>query len=167
MQQRYYATTKFKVKPFIYTKDLLTLNIPDKFRFNDRKQIRAFMPNLVHSLDAASLALLVDLFFKDKNKNFYSIHDCFAVTCNNINQINKLLKLTYYNIYTKESYLIQLDSGILNNIIKHLGLDCYDPKTKLITYQDQDKIIKIQYPDISNLISNDILNIEESSFLIH
>lgn len=167
VQQRYYATTKFKVKPFIYTKDLLTLNIPDKFRFNDRKQIRAFMPNLVHSLDAASLALLVDLFFKDKNKNFYSIHDCFAVTCNNINQINKLLKLTYYNIYTKESYLIQLDTGILNNIIKHLGLDCYDPKTKLITYQDQDKIIKIQYPDISNLISNDILNIEESSFLIH
>ena len=81
VKQNYYANKTIKLKLFIYTKDLLNLNILDKNKTNTRKQIRALMPNLVHSLDAASLALLIENFFKeDKTKNFFSVHDCFAVT---------------------------------------------------------------------------------------
>lgn len=54
------------------------------------------MPNLVLSLDAASLALLIDIYFrKEATNNFYSIHDCFAVTCNIVNYMVQLLKLSY------------------------------------------------------------------------
>jgi DNA-directed RNA polymerase len=43
------------------------------------------MPNLVHSLDSASLDLVIENYFKEnENKKFDSIHDCFAVLCNNL-----------------------------------------------------------------------------------
>ncbi len=130
------------------------------------------MPNLVHSLDAASLALLVDYFFMENKKinrhNFYSIHDCFAVTCNNVTHLYDLLKTIYINIYTKDSYLLQLNQGILDNIIKHLGSDCYDSEKNLIYYLDQNQIKKqIEFPDVKKLVSTDILNLNKSSYLIH
>lgn len=52
---------------------------------NTRKQAKALIANLVHSLDTVSLTLLIENFFKkDKHKNISSIYDCFAVTCINI-----------------------------------------------------------------------------------
>jgi hypothetical protein len=47
----------FKLKPFIYTKNLLNLTITRKDKFNIKKQKVALMPNLVHSLNSASLLL--------------------------------------------------------------------------------------------------------------
>lgn len=168
VQQQYYSTKTIKVKPFIYSKDLLNLKIIDKKQFNSRKQIRAFMPNLIHSLDAASLALLINEFFKEnKQQNFYSIHDCFAVTCNNIPIIIEYLKAAYCIIYSKENYLSELDAGFLNNIKKYFGSSCYDPETKIITIENPDKIIKLKYPDVRELISNDFLDFTASSYLIH
>jgi len=65
------------------------------------------MANLVHSLDAASLALLIENFFKeDKHRNISSVHDCFAVTFINVNLLAELLKLSYYNIYTTNHFLL-------------------------------------------------------------
>jgi len=61
------------------------------------------MPNLVHSLipDAASLCLVIVNYFKQINNiNFYSIHDCFAVPCNKVNNLIGLLKIAYCIIYT-------------------------------------------------------------------
>jgi len=50
------------------------------------------MPNLIHSLDAASLCLVIVNYFKEiDNLNFYSIHDCFAVPCNKVNNLYGLL----------------------------------------------------------------------------
>ena len=80
VQQQFISADVIKVKPFLYTKNLINLNVKNKNKLNFKKQKRALMPNLVHSLDAASLALVIDSFFKIENeKNFYSIHDCFAL----------------------------------------------------------------------------------------
>jgi DNA-directed RNA polymerase len=86
------------------------------------------MPNLVHSLDATSLALLVDL-MKDFNiLNFFSIHDCFAVTANNAEKLSDYLKIVYSTIYSEDNYLKKLDDNILLNLKLHLG-DNFDEKT--------------------------------------
>jgi DNA-directed RNA polymerase len=56
------------------------------------------MPNLVHYLDAASLCLVITNYFKQNganNKNFFSVHDCFAVLCNKESIISDLLKSAY------------------------------------------------------------------------
>jgi DNA-directed RNA polymerase len=78
------ASKEVKLRPFSFSKSSFILKVPTT-KLNARKQIRAFMPNLVHSLDAASLALVAEYYFNSVDiKNFYAIHDCFAVTCNNI-----------------------------------------------------------------------------------
>lgn len=65
------------------------------------------MPNLVHSLDAASLCLVITNYFKQiDNVNFYSIHDCFAVPCSHkVNNLIGLLKIAYCFIYSDINYL--------------------------------------------------------------
>jgi DNA-directed RNA polymerase len=70
------------------------------------------MPNLVHSLDAASLCLVIVNYFKqNSNVNFYSIHDCFVVPCNKVNNITGFLKIAYCIIYSDSKYLLEFESN--------------------------------------------------------
>jgi DNA-directed RNA polymerase len=170
VKQQYYKTKTLKVKPFLYSKDLLNLKIIEKEKFNNRKQIRAFMPNLIHSLDAASLVLLINEFFKEnKEFNFYSIHDCFAVTCNNVELIMNFLKSAYCIIYSKENYLLELNKTLLKNILDNYGENCYDPQTKIITIERSDKKIKLKFPDITKIIDSEENSLEflKSSYILH
>lgn len=62
------------------------------------------MSNLVYSLDAASLCLVIVNYFKQiENVNFYFIHDCFAIPCNKVNNFIGLLKNDYYIIYSNSN----------------------------------------------------------------
>ena len=83
-----------RIKPLNYSNFTFKLKVADKNKLDKEKQIRAFMPNLIHSLDAATLALLVKEFF-DNNlnvKNIYTVHDSFGMTINNVEYIIDLLK---------------------------------------------------------------------------
>jgi DNA-directed RNA polymerase len=62
--QSYVTTKEIKVKPFKYRSNTFILREATNI-YNKRKQVRALMPNLVHSLDAASLGLLTEMFFSD------------------------------------------------------------------------------------------------------
>jgi len=47
------------------------------------KQVQAFIPNFVHSMDGSNIVLLIELCRKDGRRfNFASIHDCFATHAN-------------------------------------------------------------------------------------
>jgi len=75
------------------------------------------MPNLVHYLDAASLCLVIVNYFKQiYNVNFNSIHDCFAVPCNKVNNLIGLLKFAYCIIYSDNKYLLEFDSNFRSTI---------------------------------------------------
>lgn len=68
------------------------------------------MPNLVHSLDATTLILLFHSFYLEKRKiektlNFYSVHDCFDVTANDVDTLIRLIRNVYINIYSEKRYL--------------------------------------------------------------
>jgi DNA-directed RNA polymerase len=169
VQQQFYEVKTLKIKPYIYGKDLLNLNTPDKNKYDNSKQLTSLMPNLVHSLDAASLALLISYFFKESNsKNFYSIHDCFSVSCNHIHTIMNLLKVIYLNVYSKDRYLVDFDRDLFTSIIKHYGEHCYNHETKIITIKDKDdKHLELTYPNVHDVIYNDKLNVTESSYIIH
>jgi DNA-directed RNA polymerase len=111
------------------------------------------MPNLIHSLDAASLALMVNMYFTEgKGINFLSIHDCFAVTPNNVTYLIKCLKLVYIKIYSDDNYLKKFDQGILNSIKLQFGPESYDNKNRIITVNN----LKYHYPDVNNLITGSI-----------
>ena len=99
-----------------------SLDNKGKVKYNKSKQIRAFMPNFIHYLDADALALLVYYYFTDSSsniKNIYTIHDCFAVTANNVGNLINFLKIVYQNIYTENTYLLELHKSMIEHIKEH------------------------------------------------
>jgi DNA-directed RNA polymerase len=168
VQQQYYAKKLNKYKPHRFSNSLLNFTTLDKNLYNEQKQIRALMPNLVHSLDANTLALVIDKLCKNNIKQFYSIHDCFAVTCNNVDMLMNTLKNVYTDIYTNENYLKDFDTQFLNYIKVIFGKECYDPMNNTITITINDEPIIINYPDINKVINNyNNIEFNNSSYIIH
>lgn len=111
--QSYLTTKNTTITPFMYSKTKITLKQSIAGSYEKNKQIRAFMPNLIHSLDASSLNLLYDEFHKLwDNTQFYSIHHCFGTTCDKIFALKTILASVYTEIYSKEPYLLKLDENI-------------------------------------------------------
>src|SRR5882762_5986359 len=85
----------------------------------DKNQIRrSFMPNLIHSLDASNIHLIIP---KLKNIPIYTIHDCFATSVNNMVLLDFVVKSTFINIYFgdfnfMESMHTQLIKQITDNV---------------------------------------------------
>ena len=138
-----------RLKPFKFRKNSYNLKIKTN-NINKSKQIRAFMPNLIHSLDAASLCLIVDMFNQGYNSsnriNFFCIHDCFAVTANNLKYLIKMIKLVYIKIYSEDSYLKRFDQGIIDSIKLQFGNESFHDNTISVNG------FNIKYPNVDNVI---------------
>ena len=121
------------------------------------------MPNLVHSLDAASLGLLVNMYFTEKeNINFFAVHDCFAVPCNKVSRIVDLLKLSYYKIYADETYLKKFDKNFKIFLLSQLGEDCISLDNEITILNINESNIKLKYPNINEILeSNQETKIKE------
>jgi DNA-directed RNA polymerase len=192
VQQQFHATETLKVKPFIYSKNLLNLTAIKKDEINKNKQKIALMPNLVHSLDAASLGFVIVNYFKqagfkgkpclgkksemsDSNldifANFFSIHDCFAVPCNKVSEIDNLLKSAYTMIYSKNKYLIEFDSNFIASIKKHYGEEAVsiDEEKKEMTVKTASDSLTMKYIPVTSIINSDIsqIDVTNSSYIIH
>ena len=169
IKQRYYRVNKVKFKPFLFSKDLLTISVLNKKEFNDMKQRRALMPNLVHSLDAASLAMLVDKCDDStKSIDFFSVHDCFAVNCNNVQLIVEFLKYIYCEIYTEKDFLLNFDKrfrALIQISYPNAFIDDYNIKLLL----EEDKVENLVYPELPGfIIDNKNLekHIKNSAYII-
>lgn len=169
VKQSYLKNNEVRLRPFSYLKTSFILRIADKNKLDTAKQVRAFMPNLVHSLDAASLALLVDLYFTDNNeyKNIYTVHDCFAVTSNNVCNLMDLLKHVYITLYSEDTYLLKLDTQIRNHIINSYGDNSFlDDNFTLTMYPLKDE----KFPDVEEVLGKklnfDFKALKGSKYLI-
>jgi DNA-directed RNA polymerase len=101
----------------MYSKTKLNLKVSIKDKFDKNKQVRALMPNLIHSLDTTSLSLLYDKFTTNFNKpQFYSVHDCFGVTMDKVFMLKTLLVSVYTDLYSSDPYLHKFDKYIFDII---------------------------------------------------
>jgi DNA-directed RNA polymerase len=95
------------------------------------------MPNLVHSLDACTLCLLFEKFSRVESnhspRNFYSVHDCYGVTANNIESLIKDLQSIYIRLYTTEVYLQSFHKDLITFIQNVYRDYTYDEKTGILT----------------------------------
>ncbi|KAF8867486.1 hypothetical protein CPB85DRAFT_158204 [Mucidula mucida] len=126
------------------------------------------MPNLIHSLDATSLILLINDYFTNydsEHKNIYAVHDCFAVTCKNVDYLIESLKMIYISLYADKGYLTKLNNEIITHIKSHVG-DDFDLKTFRITLTNKKTI---QFPNIDNVLKEkyDITLLKNSSYIIN
>lgn len=93
VNQKYMSKETKKIKPYTFSNKTLNLTIISKTKIHSFKQKNALMPNLVHSLDATTIVLLYNYLYTLKNKcvSFYSIHDCFGVTANDLDILISLI----------------------------------------------------------------------------
>ena len=158
VSQKYMQRHTTRIKPFAYLNTSLSLTITDKINIDKQKQITALMPNLVHSLDAASLSLLYNSFYNSiegDHVNFYSVHDCFGVTAKYIDSLITLLRSVYIAIYSDIGYLEKFDKDVINNIITFYGEEqCSFNENTRIMYVDRKKIVLPPLPNIVYSLKN-------------
>lgn len=78
--QSYMENITTSITPFIHSKTRLNLNTSTQ-NYENKRQVRTLMPNLIHSSDASSMYLLHRTFYKHyPGCEFFSVHDCFATT---------------------------------------------------------------------------------------
>lgn len=171
IEQSYLDSKEERLKVFSYTKKTFKVKVADRSKMNKRKQRVSFLPNFIHSLDAASLALLVHYYFTDasfKTKNIYTIHDCFAVTANNVKNLIYLLSHVYQKIYTEKNYLREFDQKMIEFIKYNCKKDIsFDMDTLVITTKEG---TKLQYPSVESVLGPTCTTdglVKDSPYLIH
>lgn len=172
VKQYYVDSEAIRLKPFKFKKSTYNLKIKTN-KLDKKKQSRALMPNLIHSLDASSLSLILDLFYQNSNHienfnhkiNFFAIHDCFAVTANNIDNLFKFIKLVYIKIYSDDNYLKKFDKGIIESIKNQFGNDSFNHMDNTIKVNNT----TLDYPNVNEVIVGKIKasSIYNSNFIIN
>lgn len=90
----------------------VTIRIPTNI-IDSKKQKLAIMPNIIHSLDASMVISIINNY---NSYNFFSIHDCFATTANNIGFLNYIIRIAFIELYANEPYINKLHNFIINYI---------------------------------------------------
>jgi hypothetical protein len=170
IEQSYVASKEERLKVFAYTKKTFKIKVADKSAINKRKQRISFLPNFIHSLDAASLALLVHYYFTERSnttKNIYTIHDCFAVTANNVKNLIFLLSHVYQRVYTEKNYLREFDQKMLEFIEYNCKKDIQFDKDTLTITREKGK--KLQYPSVDTVLGpkSNTDDFGKSPYLVH
>lgn len=151
--QSYMDEKTVRLSPFSSIKTKISLSVK-KDTYNFSKQRLALMPNLIHSLDSYSVFSLryeFEKIFKNFT-NFYSIHDCFAVTSDKVIYLMTLIKLVYTNLYIKDKYLMRFDNNIINNILYIYG-DNIEINSRTFTIKNGERAgEKYELYDINNII---------------
>ena len=140
VNQSYLETESTIITPFAHSRTKLKLKTTNPHKYDYKKQTRALMPNLIHSLDGNSLCKLYSFFamgYKD-GVQFFSIHDCFATTCEKIGRLKHLLAAVYTDLYCKDHYLTKFDKDIFNLISNMSQLPIED---RTVTLPNGDKFI--------------------------
>ena len=98
----------------------ITISIPtDDFDYHAFK--KGFIANLIHSLDAANLHILIKLLkdFNYDNIPLYTIHDCFATTPNHLKVLNQVILSAFIKLYFDSNYIVKLYDTIVSQICSY------------------------------------------------
>ncbi|KAI1265607.1 DNA-dependent RNA polymerase [Xylariaceae sp. FL1019] len=80
----------------------LTLQVPDRSDpVNRRKQLQAFPPNFIHSLDASHM-LLSALECEEQGLSFAAVHDSFWTHAADIDVMNRILRDAFVRIHSED-----------------------------------------------------------------
>ena len=166
-------------KTLFYKKRSVTISLPSENL--DRKAIkRGFMPNFIHSMDAAHIHILIDKLLNNKiNIPFYTIHDCFATTPNNMVVLNNIIKDSFIELYFEKDYINKMHYFLLEQVksFNHpkIIIEKINDKEELVKFvekENPEKVKKIlpNLPGTFNWIDNKdlfIKGIKNSKYLIN
>jgi DNA-directed RNA polymerase len=106
----------------------ITLNTQNN-KVDLRKQNLGVIPNIVHSMDAANISLLIQSILDiNSNMPIITIHDCFGSTANNVQLLSHHVKYAFLSIYSDKNFVEKYHSFIIN-YLKNLGVDFNEDST--------------------------------------
>jgi DNA-directed RNA polymerase len=163
--ESYLIENERKIAAFTFTKTRYTFKTYLLNKYDVKKQRKATRPNLIHSLDASTIAIL----YSYLNKDLCTIHDCFAVTANNVPLLIYKLKMVYIRLYSTNTYLLDFDYSVRFNINKERGDKVFRIEDNYINMPDTNKCEV--FPDVNKILTiyngeNNINNLRNSSYLI-
>lgn len=163
ISQSYLIEKELKIAAFSFTKSKYTFKKYVKGKYDLRKQKRGVRPNIIHSLDGSVIAKLYNSL---DNVDLYTVHDCFAVTADNVPILIYKLKKTYIDIYSDNRYLLNFDKDIRMYINKKKGNNVYDLNDNYVNIiTSKNKVERVLFPDVNKVIksNNDIASCVEKS----
>ena len=91
---------------------------------DNRKQVQAIIPNIIHSLDASHLIKIIITSIEnnkvvkkeDQIKYIIPIHDCFGTLPNSFANLDLLVKQEFIKLYTDENFLEKFHEKLLKNV---------------------------------------------------
>ena len=149
-----FVTSSITTKILGKTKKI-NLNVPDKNVLNKRKQVNAFVPNFIHSMDASYLAMIVNQIYKYyPTISILNVHDCFGTTADNVKIIRYLVISTFIDIYSDSNFLDDFHNNIINYLTTHVDGVVVDNYKVIKEYGDDDykKWIIPQKPNTGTLV---------------
>ena len=133
-----FVTSSITTKILGKTKKI-NLNVPDKNVLNKRKQVNAFVPNFIHSMDASYLAMIVNQIYKYyPTISILNVHDCFGTTADNVKIIRYLVISTFIDIYSDSNFLDDFHNNIINYLTTHVDGVVVDNYKVIKEYGDDD-----------------------------
>lgn len=117
---RYVKMTKeTKTVTILGVRKSVTKQIPIYDSINLVRQNGAIVPNIVHSFDAANIAILVDGLLCNKiDMNLLTVHDCFATNANNVDLMVTKVKLAFLYLYLNRNFVESYHNFTLEYLIK-------------------------------------------------
>ena len=77
-----------------------------------RREVQAIIPNIIHSLDATHLTMVINKW----NKYILPIHDCFGTHPNDMTYLAELVRETFVSLYSDKSFLKRIDDKFRANL---------------------------------------------------
>ena len=147
--QSYLVEKDRKIVAFTFTRSKYTFKKYLSGKYDLKKQSRAIRPNLIHSLDATTIAMLYNSL---DHIDLYTVHDCFAVTANYVPLLIYKLKMTYIKLYSSSSYLLEFDNMLRITLSSTLGKKIFSQNDRYINIPNGNKYKKIAFPDVHKII---------------
>lgn len=99
----------------------ITVSIPTN-NIDVKANVRGFVANLIHSMDASHINLIIKNLPKTGIKiPLYTIHDCFATTPNKMALLNSIILSSFVEQYFNKNYIESLHVNLVAQIVSFIG----------------------------------------------
>jgi DNA-directed RNA polymerase len=174
IEQKYVKTKDKEIKFSVLGKSK-SITIKQKLdKINLYKQNLGIMPNIVHSMDASNITLLIKSILSFNNNKLIpllTIHDCFATNANYIDLLSYHVKCAFLSIYKNNDFVLNYHQDIIN-YLKKCGLQFINNDSEVLCILNKNKklkYIKHKLPTLPNLNNSLDLNnnILFSKYFVH
>lgn len=165
LQQSYNKSVKNKISlNFLGVRKTVVLR-DWKEELDKRKQINAFIPNIVHSLDAAHLHKVIHNWRNEKY--ILPIHDCFGSHPNYMLDLYQKVALNFIEIYSQKDFLKSLERKLIKDLKDHLyEIKIKDGRKVIEIEKGRGKIEEVTIPKLPKLGKLKLDDIKLSRYMI-